>query len=186
MTAAGRWHAAIVSGLVAEHDVFYAQWHDAPHAADLDLTARHAIAVILDGGTLNGHVFFIYDNVSDPAGTVARGYTIGVEDKLGIRGATHAYAPCCGDSRPPQGAPPAPGTALHLRPVLFGAGNAYSRTFSYEAVVNAQIPETVVNTAFLASDSPDPAQARVWSTHYLYVRRQTFLPLLHSTPEEAP
>ena len=68
MSAAGRWHAAIITGLVADHDVFYAQWHDAPDATDLDLTARHAIAVILDGGALSGHSFFIYDNVSDPAG----------------------------------------------------------------------------------------------------------------------
>ena len=68
--------------------------------------------------------------------------------------------------------------------MLFGAGNAYSRTFSYEAVVDARVPETVMNTAFLASDSPDPALARAWSTHYLYVRRQTFLPVLSAPVEE--
>ena len=28
--SSGRWHAAIISGLVQGHDVFYAQWHDAP------------------------------------------------------------------------------------------------------------------------------------------------------------
>jgi hypothetical protein len=109
---------------------------------------------------------------------VARGYTIGVEDKPGLRGVTHAYAPCCGDPQPPRGAPPAPGTTLHLFPVLFGAGNAYSRTFTYQAVVNAQVAETVANTAFYSSDSADPALARGWSTHYLYVRRQMFLPAL--------
>lgn len=178
MTAAGRWHAAIVTGLVAGHDVFYAQWHDAPHAADPDLTARHAIALVLDGGTLDGHAFFMYDNISDPAGMVAHGYTIGIEDRLGQRGATFAFAPCCGDAHAPRGAPPAPGTTLHLFPVLFGAGSAYSRTFSYEAVVQAAVPETVANTAFYRSDSPDPALALGWSTHYLYVRRQTYLPLL--------
>lgn len=186
MTAAGRWHAAIVTGLVADHDVFYAQWHNAPDASDPDLTTRHAIAVILNGGALSGHAFFIYDNVSDPARLVARGYTIGVEDKLGMRGATHAYAACCGDSRPPRGYPPAPGTALHLMPVMFGAGNAYSRTFSYEAVVNAQVPETVANTAFYASDSPDPALSHTWATHYLYVRRQTYLPLFLAPVEAGP
>ena len=37
--------------------------------------------------------FFIYDNISDPAQTVAQGYTIGIEDKLGVRGVTYAYAP---------------------------------------------------------------------------------------------
>ena len=117
---------------------------------------------------------------------IARGYTIGVEDKLGVRGATYAYAPCCGDPHPPRGAPPAPGTTLHLLPVLFGAGNAYSRTFTYEAVVNAPVPETVANTAFYASDSPDSALARAWATHYLYVRRQTFLPVLLAPVESGP
>ena len=183
MTSAGRWHAAILRGYIAGHDVFYAQWHDAPHAADPDLTARHAIALVLDGGTLDGHAFFIYDNVSDPAGMAARGYSIGVEDRLGQRGGTHAYAPCCGGTTPPRGAPPAAGTTLHLFPALFGAGSAYSRTFGYEAVVNARVPETVANTAFYRSDSPDPAFSRGWSTHYLYVRRQTYLPLL--APEGA-
>lgn len=183
MTAAGRWHAAILRGLIAGHDVFYAQWHDAPHAADPDLTARHAIALVLDGGALDGHAFFIYDNVSDPAGMVARGYTIGVEDKLGQRGATYAYAPCCGDAQPPRGVPPAAGTTLHLFPVLFGDDSAYSRTFSYEAVVSAQVPETIANTAFFRSDSPDPALARAWATHYLAVRLQTFLPLMATARE---
>lgn len=124
-----------------------------------------------------GQVFFIYDNISVPAQLVAQGYTIGVADKLGARGVTYAYAPCCGDAQPPQGYPPTSGTTLHLRPVLFGAGNAYSRTFSYEAVVTAPVPETIVNTAVVTSSSPDPALAYAWSTHYLYVRQQLFLPL---------
>jgi len=177
MTTSGRWHAAIISGLVQGHDVFYAQWHDAPHANDPDLTARHAIAVLLNGdGSMAGHAFFIYDNISDPAQTVAQGYTIGIEDKLGVRGVTHAYAPCCGDPQPPQGYPPR--TTLHLRPVLFGTANDYRRTFSYEAIVNGQVPETITNTAVAASSSGNPALAHVWSTHYLYVRRPIYIPLL--------
>ena len=179
MTNNGRWHAAIISGLVQGHDVFYAQWHDAPHADDPDLTARHAIAVLLNGdGSMAGHAFLIYDNISDPAQTVVQGYTIGIEDKLGVRGVTYAYAPCCGDPQPPQGYPPAAGTTLHLRPVLFGATNDYRRTFSYEAVVNGQVPETITNTAEATSSSGNPALASVWSTHYLYVRLQTYIPLL--------
>lgn len=182
----GRFHAAIISGLIAGHDVFYAQWHDAPQSGNLDssaplrtgLTARHAIALLLNGdGSQTGHVFFIYDNISDPAQLVAQGYTIGVADKLGARGVTYAYAPCCGAGQPPQGYPPAPGTTLHLRPVLFGAENTYSRTFSYEAVVNAPVPETIATTAVVTSSSPAPALATAWSTHYLYVRWQTYLPL---------
>lgn len=184
MTNSGRWHAAIISGLIAGHDVFYAQWHDAPHANDPDLTARHAIAIVLNSNgslveqPLVSHVFFIYDNISDPAQMVAQGYTVGIEDKFGVRGVTYAYAPCCEDSQPSQGYPPTAGTTLHLRPVLFGADNDYSRTFSYEAIVNAQVPETVVNTAVATSSSENPALAHVWSTHYLYVRRQTYIPLL--------
>jgi hypothetical protein len=181
LTNSGRWHAAIISGLVQGYDVFYAQWHDVSHANDPDLTARHAIAVILNGDSgalLNGHVFFIYDNISDSAQTIAQGYTIGIEDKLGVRGVTHAYAPCCGDPRPPKGYPPVAGTTLHLRPVLFGAANNYHRTFSYEAIVNGQVPETVTNTAVATSSSDDPALASVWSTHYLYVRRPIYIPFL--------
>ena len=179
--ASGRWHAAIINGLVEDHDVFYAQWHDAPHANDPNLTVRQAIAVVLDGdGGLTGHAFFIYDNISDPAQTVAQGYTIGIEDKLGLRGTTHAYAPCCGDPQPPQGYPPPPGTTLHLRPVLFGGNNNYQRTFSFEAIVDGQVPETIINTAAATSSSADPALANVWATHYLYVRLQTYLPLLRA------
>lgn len=181
----GRFYAAIISGLVEGHDVFYAQWHDAPQAGDPDLTARHAIALLLNGNAsagsaqaLAGHVFFIYDNISDPAQTVAMGYTIGIADKLGARGVTYAYAPCCGDGQLPQGYPPAAGTTLHLRPVLFGADNDYSRTFSYEAIINAQVPETITSTAVAASSSGNPALAHTWSTHYLYVRWQTYLPVL--------
>ena len=190
LTNSGRFHVAIVSGLVQGHDVFYAQWHDAPYASDPDLTARHAIAVLLNGDgsmakqPLVAHAFFIYDNISDPAQTVAQGYTIGIEDKLGVRGVTYAYAPCCGDPQPPQGYPPAAGTTLHLRPVLFGAANDYHRTFSYEAVVNGQVPETITNTAVATSSSGDPALAHVWSTHYLYVRLQTYLPLAMTSAED--
>ncbi|WP_420640529.1 hypothetical protein [Candidatus Leptofilum sp.] len=174
----GRFHAAIISGLIAGHDVFYAQWHDAPQSGDPDLTARHAIALLLNGDSnLAGDAFFIYDNISNPAQLVAQGYTIGVADKLGARGVTYAYAPCCGAGQPPQGYPPAAGTTLHLRPVLFGAESDYSRTFSYEAVVNVPVPETIASTAVVTSSSPDPALATAWSTHYLYVRWQTYLPL---------
>lgn len=59
----------------------------------------------------------------------------------------------------------------------FGAENGYSRTFSYEAVVNVPVPETIASTAVVISSSADPALATAWSTHYLYVRHQLFLPL---------
>src|SRR5690606_25245158 len=86
----GRFHAAIIRGLVDGHDVFYAQWHDVPHTNNPDLTARHAIALLLNGDAAAGsaqataaHAFFIYDNISDPAQLVVQGYTIGIADKLG-------------------------------------------------------------------------------------------------------
>jgi uncharacterized repeat protein (TIGR01451 family) len=196
LSAAGRWHAAILSGYLAGHDVFYAQWHDAPHAQDPDSTARHAIIIPLEregaqaGVTgpsgearLSGHLFYLYANVAHPPTTTALGYAIGIQDRTGARGVTYAFS---GPDHPPRGEPPAAGTTLHLQPVLFGASAAYRRTFAYEAVVNARVPETVANTAVLASDSPDPVLARAWSTHYLYVRRQTFLPLLRSPLEAVP
>jgi uncharacterized repeat protein (TIGR01451 family) len=175
----GRWHAAIIGGLIEGHDLFYAQWHDAPHAADPNLTARHAIAVVLDGpgAALSGHVFYIYDNIANPVGTVDKGYTIGIEDRPGLRGATYAYAPCCDDPYPPQGYPPTEGTTLHLYPVLFGAGNAYSRAFSYQAVTSGQPPQTIANTAIARSSSADPALQYLWSTHYLSLRYLSYLPI---------
>ncbi|HIP71223.1 MAG TPA: DUF11 domain-containing protein [Anaerolineae bacterium] len=186
MTASGSWRAAILSGLIEDYDVFYAQWHDAPAAADPDLTARHAIAIPLsNGGSLDGHVFYIYDNISHPAQTAAQGYAIGLEDNSGTRGVTYAYAPCCGDPRPAQGYPPPSGTALRLRPILFGAANGYARTFSYAVTVNGRVPETIANTAVIRSDSPDPNLAYTWDTHYLSVRWQTYLPLA-LTQEAAP
>jgi hypothetical protein len=184
LTTAGRWHAAILSGLVADYDVFYAQWHDAPHAVGPDLTARHAIAVLLNNNSSLGpastgsatNIFYIYDNIADPAGTVAMGYTIGIQDKLGQRGETYAYAPCCGNPQPPQGYPPTAGTTLHLRPVLLGADNDYRRSFHYQAIAGGQVPGVIANTAEAASSSADPSLAYVWSTHYLSLRFLSYLP----------
>jgi hypothetical protein len=180
LTTGGRWHTAILSGLVAGYDIFYAQWHDAPHVADPDLTARHAIAVLLHNDTSTGpaatDIFYLYDNIADPAGTVAEGYTIGIQDKLGQRGSTYAYAPCCGNPQPPQGYPPTAGTTLHLRPVLLGADNDYQRTFRYQAIAGGQVPGVIANTAEAASSSADPALAYVWSTHYLSLRFLSYLP----------
>ena len=173
MSENGRFHAAILTGLIDGHDVFYAQWHDAPQVANRDATARHAIALVLDGvGGMNGHAFFIYDNIAHPMQTTAQGFVIGIEDKTGERGLTYAYA---GDDHPNQGDLPTTGTTLHLRPVLFGKD--FTRTFTYKAIVNAQVPETVVNTAVYTSDSPDPYLAHQWSTHYLPVRHLQYLPL---------
>lgn len=173
----GRWHAAILSGLLAGHDLFYAQWHNAPHAADPDNTARHAIALALGNGAYAGHVFYIYDNIAHPDQVVAAGYTIGLSGPLGDRGLTHAFADCC-DGIPPQGYPPAAGVTLHLAPVLRYPDNPYRATLTYTAVVQAPVPETVVTTALATSDSPHPALTFVWSSHTLFVRHMLYLPLI--------
>ncbi|MGB1249622.1 MAG: hypothetical protein ACPG8W_03250 [Candidatus Promineifilaceae bacterium] len=177
MTSAGRWHVAILQGYIEDHDVFYAQWHDAPHKYNPNLTSRFAIAVILDGeGGLNGHVFYLYDLISDPAALAAEGYTIGIEDSIGSRGATYAHAPCCGSWTTPQGFPPTSNFSLHLKPHLLGTN--YSQSLKYTAIVDAQVPETVVSTVTAVSDLADPAINNVWASHYLYVREQRFIPII--------
>ena len=145
---------------------------------------RLAIAVVLDGsGGRDGQAFYIYDNIADPARLVALGYTIGVEDRLGSRGMTYAYAPCCGDPQPPQGYPPPAGSVLQLRPILLGEDQAYQRTFHFRAQVTAAVPLTVANTVRAASSSPDPTLQQLWATHYLAVREQLWLPLLQQGGE---
>ena len=87
----GRWHAAILEGYIDGQTLFYAQWHNAPHAANPDLTSRFAIAVTLnDSDSAGGDIFFIYDNISDPDALIAEGYTIGIADRIGQRGSTFA------------------------------------------------------------------------------------------------
>ena len=112
-----------------------------------------------------------------PAGQVAAGYTIGLEDKLASRGLTWAYAPCCGEPTPPLGQPPAAGTTLRFVPVLFGASSAYRHLLTYQVVNNAPVPELVTTTVRATTDSPDSALATLWSTHHLHSRWQTFLPI---------
>lgn len=181
-TGNGRWHAAILSGLLEDHDLFYAQWHNAPDAADPDSTARHAIALALGDGPYAGHVFYIYDNVAQPDQVVAAGYTIGLSGPMGSRGLTHAFSDCCGATSP-QGYAPAAGTTLHLAPVLRYPDNPYMTTLSYTAVVQAPVPETVVTTALATSDSPNPALNVAWSSHTLFVREMLYLPYVKGGSE---
>jgi hypothetical protein len=179
MSLYGRWHAAIIAGLL-DVPVFYIQWHDAPQANNPDDTARFAIALALDNAAvsdLSGHAFFIYDNIAHPEQTIATGYVIGTEDTLGERGLTYAYAPCCGQTQPPIGYPPSPDTVLHLRPTLFYPENEYKRTFTYQAIVRGHVPETIATTARAVNDSVNPAINDVWSTHYLSVRLQQYFPV---------
>ncbi|MBK7179550.1 MAG: DUF11 domain-containing protein [Chloroflexi bacterium] len=174
LTSGGRWHAAILSGYLAGQEVFYAQWQDAPHAANPDLTSRFAIALTVDrqghepavGG---GEIFYLYDHISQPDALIAAGYAIGLQDSAGQRGFTYAYA---GPDAPPRSFPPAPGTTLRWQPHFYGSD--YSRSFAYRVRVTGGIPETAVNTATTTwSDGRSE-----WATHYLAIRHQTYLPLL--------
>jgi hypothetical protein len=176
VTVGGRLHAALLTGLLPGHEVFYVQWHNAAAASDLDNTTRHALALALGDGPYAGHLFTIYDNIAHPEQVIADGYTIGLTDPTGSRGATVAFADCCG-GQPPQGYPPAPGTTWHLAPVLLHPENAHT-TLSYRAVVTADVPETVTTTAIAHTDSPNPDTQVVWSTHTLFVRELTYLPLI--------
>ena len=134
---------------------------------------------MLDGaGEANGQIFFIYDHISNPDLLEAEGYTIGIEDGMGTRGMTYAYAPCCGDWSTPQGNPPANGTTLQLQPTLIHPDADYSRTFRYTARVDAELNETIISTIIGNSNSADPTMNNFWSTHYLYVREQTYLPIV--------
>ncbi len=154
LSNSGRWHSAILQGYIDGHDVFYVQWHDAPHTNQPDLTTRFAIVFVLDGvGEANGQIFFIYDHISNPNLLESEGYTIGIEDRMGARGLTYAYAPCCGDWGIPQGHPPESGTVLQLRPTLLNPDAAFTRTFTYTAKVNAGLDDTIISTVTATSDS---------------------------------
>ncbi len=172
LTGGGRWHAAILSGYLAGQEVFYAQWQDAPHAANPDLTSRFAIALTLQQNSqpaVGGEIFYLYDHISQPDALITAGYAIGLQDSAGQRGFTYAYA---GPDAPPRSFPPAPGTTLRWQPHFYGSD--YSRSFAYRVRVSGAVPETAVNTATTTwSDGRSE-----WATHYLAIRHQTYLPLV--------
>ena len=175
LTSGGRWHAAILSGYLADREVFYAQWHDAPHAANPDLTSRFAIALTLQQNNQpadGGEIFYLYDHIAQPDALIAAGYAIGLQDSAGQRGFTYAYAR---PDAPSRGFPPAPGTTLRWQPHMVGTD--FSRSFTYRARVSGAVPETAVNTATTTwSDGRTE-----WATHYLSIRHQTYLPLVATT-----
>lgn len=173
-TPGGRWHVGIIADWINGEDVFYTQWHDAPQSVNPNATVQHAIAILLE----SSQVYYLYQTITQPDQELLHGYTIGYEDRLGERGFTYAYAPCCGNNPPPQGVPPVPGTTLHLRPTLLGADNDHTRLFTYQVVVWGQIPEVIPSTVFVQSDSGDPILNYQWATHYLYMRWLTYLPVL--------
>ncbi|MBK8989490.1 MAG: hypothetical protein IPM39_26110 [Chloroflexi bacterium] len=154
--------------------MFYAQWHDAPHADNPDLTSRFAIALTVDRQgqeppDSGSELFYLYDHIAQPDALTAAGYAIGLQDSAGQRGFTYAYA---GPDTPSRGFPPAPGTTLRWQPHFYGSD--YSRSFAYRARVTGSIPETAVNTATTTWSNGRTE----WATHYLAIRHQTYLPLL--------
>ncbi len=183
LTENGRWHAGIIAEWINGQDVFYAQWQDAPHANNPNQTVRHAMALTLGQG--GGDIYLLYDNISDPTAEIQQGYTIGLQDGIGERGLTYAYAPCCNQPHPPLGQPPIPGTVLHLYPTLLETNNDYSLTFRYRVQLNSSVPigGLIPTTVTAQSNSPDPSLHYQWATHYLFVRELVFLPVAIS--EEA-
>lgn len=197
MTTGGAWRAAILRGYVAGQDVFYAQWQDAPHAANPDLTSRFAIALLLEQEVTSsgvtpsgvtpsgvtrrpsfpvsetalaaGSIFYLYDHISQPDALIAQGYAIGLQDEAGQGGFTYAYA---GVDAPPRGTPPLTGTTLYWTPVCCAAGSG--QRWQYRAQVTGGVGETAINTVHSAWSADAPA----WSTHYLGIRHLAYLPVL--------
>ncbi|MEI2420436.1 hypothetical protein V6O07_09185, partial [Arthrospira platensis SPKY2] len=72
MTTNGRWHAALLIGYLPGQTVFYAQWHDAPQAANPDLSSRFAIALPVaqigqpgsPPATGSGEIYYLYHHIS--------------------------------------------------------------------------------------------------------------------------
>jgi uncharacterized repeat protein (TIGR01451 family) len=181
----GQWYGAVLSGLLpnAADKVFYANWHDAGQFGDPLLTSRHAIAIVLNGQSEPaGRIYYIYDHISDRAALAAHGYTIGVENKDGREGLTHAFAPCSSSAcipRSPIGTLPADGSTLRWDQAIVGGSSA--QLFTYGVQVNASVGEVITNSVQASSDVPE---SLVTATTAALVEYRAFLPVVrHWAPE---
>jgi uncharacterized repeat protein (TIGR01451 family) len=162
---AGAWYISLLTGLLDNADdlVMYANWHDVPYWGVPTLTSRFGIAVVMDGQSEPaGRIYYIYDNV--PAGLSTRGYTVGVEDKAGEWGTTHAFRQCSDPSCIPHAAVgdlPANGTTLRLDPVV--SGDNYLKSFTYQARITTAGPAVLTNMVEVTSDSSDPDAQAMWA-----------------------
>lgn len=176
-TLNGRWHAAILTGYIPDGDVFYAQWHNAPHKEDINSTARYAAALVLNGPR-TGDIFYIYDNVSNVEQVIESGYVIGLEDQMGERGFTYAYS---GDLADAVGRPPE-GITLSFTPALMNEAAAYSVELPIDLLAVAYSGELVPITASVETDSPNEDLRRVWATHYFNIQHLQYLPMVRYEP----
>jgi uncharacterized repeat protein (TIGR01451 family) len=163
----GEIYASLLTGLLSnpQDKVFYANWHDVGQSGDLTITASHAIAVVLNGQSEPaGRIYYIYANSTGDLAT--NGFTVGVEDKHGERGATWAFAQCPGGAcipHAPVGSPPASGTTLRLDPVA-------TQTFTYQVRVTVASGALLTNSVRVTSTSPDPEARSMWAKADVTVR----------------
>jgi uncharacterized repeat protein (TIGR01451 family) len=165
ITGGGEFYAGFMTGVLnnPEDEVFYANWHDVEQRGAPAITARHAIAVVLDGQSEPaGRIYYIYANIT---GNLAPyGYTVGVEDKHGERGTTWAFAQCSYAScipHVPVGSQPANGTTLRLDPVT--TGTDWFKTFTYQVRVTSPTGALLANVVRVTSNSPDPVAQSMWA-----------------------
>lgn len=172
LSESGRFHAAILKGYHPEGDVFYAQWHDVPHSDDVNATARFAAAIVINGSA-TGDLFYIYENIADIKGVVDGGYVIGLQDHLGQRGYTFAYA---GNEGNAQGVPPE-GVTLQFSPTLQNQNAAYRVELPLTLFMAHRSTALVPLTVTVQTDSDSAAWPLFWQTHYFSIRYLSYLPL---------
>ncbi len=161
----GEFYGVILDNFLANPDdlVFYGNWHDVGQYGALEITSRHAIAIVLDGQSEpEGRIYYIYDDITGDL--TENGFTVGVENKMGDMGETWAYAPCDGGAcipGDPVGTQPANGTTLRLDPVYLS--DDYIRTFTYQVEITADVGTLLTNHVEVTSNSTDPAVASMWA-----------------------
>ncbi|MCP4427813.1 MAG: S8 family serine peptidase [Chloroflexi bacterium] len=157
----GEWYAAVVSAFLDNpaDRVFYINWHNAGQFGAPLTTSRNAIAIVLDGPLQSepaGRIYFIYDDLSETAVLDTQGYAIGVENKDGTEGLTHAFRPCpsssCIDGAD-VGSLPKNGTTLQLDPAIVGGSSA--KIFTYQVEVTAAAKTQITNIVEATGDGPD-------------------------------
>ncbi|MCP5099696.1 MAG: hypothetical protein GY943_29435, partial [Chloroflexi bacterium] len=179
----GQWYGAILTGLLDNpaDKVFYANWHDAGQFANPSLTSRHAIAIVLNGQSEPaGRIYVIVNHISDPDALVAAGYAIGVENKEGGSGVTHAFAPCHEPAcifGSTMGFPPLPGTTLRFDPATVGGPNG--KLFTYQVQITADVDTLLSNEVVAEQVGSGVVGTAVTDTWVAY---RTFFPIIGKTP----
>ncbi len=180
-SSSGAWYVAYVDGWLPGETVLYANWHDVGQWGAPLQTSRHAIAIPLDGkASENGRIYFLYDHIADPAGLLAHGYTIGVENTAGSEGLTIAHAPCPDSAclaSSPVGAPPTNHTMLRLDPAIVGGRSAH--IFTYQVYVTAPANTLLSNIVTVTSNGPVANLTAVADTQVTY---RLLLPLIYRVP----